>query len=166
MEDDNFVSYQGNFENAFASARQQRRGLITCEPSNQAWIQSSRSIVSEKGKAIVGPSEGLEEDSNKYPEKLHYNYSFNKKVDTRASIRYPPSKKDSKAQHSRDIVISSSRYCDTTFFKGTNLDNKGSISLSGPLITQGLCGGIFANEKSSEYTSKYPKLAEEEKDTH
>ncbi|KAK5843019.1 hypothetical protein PVK06_005446 [Gossypium arboreum] len=49
-EDDNFTSYQGNFENAFASARQQKGGLIIREPSNQPWIQSS----------------------SKYPKKLRY----------------------------------------------------------------------------------------------
>ncbi|PPE02075.1 hypothetical protein GOBAR_DD00889 [Gossypium barbadense] len=63
IEDDDFASYQGNFDNAFAYARQQREGLITREPSKQPWIQSSRSVVSEKGKEIVAPSEGVEEDS-------------------------------------------------------------------------------------------------------
>ncbi|PPD98802.1 hypothetical protein GOBAR_DD04163 [Gossypium barbadense] len=63
IEDNGFASYQGNLENAFVFARQQRGGLVIHEPSNQPWMQSSRSVVSDKGKGIMGPSEGLEDDS-------------------------------------------------------------------------------------------------------
>ncbi|KAH1039004.1 hypothetical protein J1N35_040747 [Gossypium stocksii] len=42
LEDKDFVSYQGNFENAFRFARQQRGQLFNSEPSNQHWMQSSR----------------------------------------------------------------------------------------------------------------------------
>ncbi|PPS10127.1 hypothetical protein GOBAR_AA10524 [Gossypium barbadense] len=63
IEDNDFVSYQGNFGNAFAFSRQKRRGLVIREPSNRPWKQSSRSVVSDKGKEIMGPSKGLEDDS-------------------------------------------------------------------------------------------------------
>ncbi|KAH1122504.1 hypothetical protein J1N35_005664, partial [Gossypium stocksii] len=54
-------------------------------------------------------------------------------------------------------------YRGITFVKGTNLDKKGSLCLPDPPVIQSPCRDIFGIEKLSKYTSKQPKIAEEER---
>ncbi|KAH1114636.1 hypothetical protein J1N35_008014 [Gossypium stocksii] len=58
IEDDDAVRYRNYFENVFASKQPSTRGSVIRELIEQPGLSYKKSIVKEKGKGLVGPSEG------------------------------------------------------------------------------------------------------------